>query len=81
MNAPVRLPAGYAHERQEMPPDNVEALRAYNNAKTGRERGRALARVADLRAEHRQAECASDAQRIIEALARKWTAWLRESEQ
>ena len=61
--------------------DIAEVLRAYDNAKTGRERGRALAQVAGLRAEHRQADRASDAQAIIDALARKWTAWLRESEQ
>ena len=81
MNAPVRLPAGYAQERREMPPGIARALHAYDIAKTGRERCGALARIANLRAEHRQAERARDAQAIIDAVARKWTAWLRESEQ
>jgi hypothetical protein len=81
MSAAVRLQAGYAQERREMPHDIAEALRAYDNAKPGRERSRALARIADLRAEHRQAHRARDAQAIINALARKWTAWLREGEQ
>jgi hypothetical protein len=79
MNAPIKPHSGYVLRHRAPSPDLAAALRAYDTAKTGRERSRALARIADLRAAYRQDALATEAKNVIDGLAAKWTAWRKTS--